>query len=983
MFPGEIIDQVLFVNSYFPLITVLMNPERWKQIDQLFQAALEREPNQRIAFLKQACMGDEALRQEVESMLVSYEQARSFIEKPALQAAPHLMGHQKTTSLIGRTIGPYKITGTLGMGGMGEVYLAEDSRLGRQVALKLLPAYLTQDPERVRRFKQEARAASALNHPNVATIYEIGEAEGTSYIAMEHVEGQTLDVKMRGQPLEATEIGDLGIQIADALDGAHAKEITHRDIKPANIMVTARGQVKVLDFGLAKMTRPGEEPVASSISTLVRTEPGRVLGTIQYMSPEQALGRQVDHRTDLFSLGVVLYEMATGRRPFTGTTASETMDRIIHAQPDAIARFNYSVPAELERIIRKCLEKDPERRYQSARELVVDLKNLKRESEPGAAAYEGVAPQRQRHLRRFIFAALALAVIVVIAFTVWKTQTGRGPTGATGALRTVQITTWPGLDIYPALSPDGNSIAYSSDHGGSFEIYVKPLTPGAREIQLTSDGDQNFEPAWSPDGKLIAYYSKNRGGIWRVPASGGVAYQLTEFGSRPAWSPDGALIAFQSYPLTDLDAISVGVTPPSTLWVVSSQSGEPTPITQVGNPPGGHGAPAWSPDGKRIAFVAYDGAKAGIWSASARGGDLRRMGPDSKWVYDPIYSPDGKNIYYGAVSELGNFVLFKLRLIPTSDEPVEIADTGSVRIKHLTISADGRKIAYSAPTMAGNLWSVPISPSSGGATGAPAPLTQEASYRKGLPLFSPDGKRIAYVEFRGGSNEDIWVVDADGKNPTQLSTNPANNWAPSWFPEGDRLAFQSNRQGKDGIWSIAPKSGREKLLVDPGQAIGFPRLSPDGKQIAFNSSKSGTLNIWTVPTEGGPPKQLTFDKESMGFPSWSPDGKFIALNLKRGEDTHVAIIPSSGGTPTQLTHDRGQSWPHSWSPEGDKIAFAGFRDGFWNVWWVSRNGGTQKRITNFSKLNEYVRYPAWSPLGNQIVFEYAETKSNIWTMMLK
>jgi len=586
-----------------------------------------------------------------------------------------------------------------------------------------------------------------------------------------------------------------------------------------------------------------------------------------------------------------------------------------------------------------------------------------------------------------LFSAIIVGAAVIAALIIWRIQIGPDQTQTTGVLRNIQVTTWSGLDVYPTLAPDGNSIAYSSDHNGSFEIYVRPLTPGANEIQITSDGQQNFQPSWSPDGKLIAYYSKKRGGIWEAPASGGTAKQLTEFGSRPAWSPDGSLLAFQSYGLTDLSATSIGAISPSTLWIVPTRGGDPRPLTQIGNPPGGHGAPSWSPDGSRIVFIASDANVSTIWTVSVKENELQRVTDRRALFYDPIYSPDGEHIYYGGVSEPGSFMLYKLRVSRSSGEaigvPVEVANTGLLRIKNLTISADGKTIAYSAPMMTGGILSISLSPVSSEATSAPVSITQGTNYRKALPNFSPDGRRIAYVDFRGGINQDIWVMDSDGKNPVQLTTDPAIDWAPSWFPDNDRIAFQSNRQGRQAFWSISTKSGKETLLVDPGLAIAFPMLSPDGKQIAFNSTKSGTINVWVVPVEGGEPRQLTFDDEQAGWPCWSPDGRLIAFQMKRGENTHIMAMPADGGTPIQLTSDQGQSWAHSWSQDGDKIVFAGQRNDVWNVFWVSRSTKEQKQMTTNSKLNAYVRYPAWSPLGNQIAYEYSQSVGNIWLLELK
>ncbi|MDQ3258323.1 MAG: serine/threonine-protein kinase, partial [Acidobacteriota bacterium] len=393
-----------------------MKAERWQKVERLYHAALECEPESRAAFLDDACAGDAELRREVTSLLAYQSRAENFIEVPAIEVAAEMMAEEPASAMVGHTISHYKIISSLGAGGMGEVYLAEDTKLGRKVALKLLPAFFTKDKERLRRFAQEARAASALNHPNVAHIYEIGEADGTSFIALEYVEGETLEAKIGGRPLDAAEMVDIAVQTTDALDAAHTKGIVHRDIKPANIMVTPRGGEKVLDFGIAKVTATQPD---SEASTQLKTSPGVVMGTVPYMSPEQALGRETDHRTDIFSLGAVLYEMATGRQPFSGANAVETIERITHAQPEAISRFNYDIPAEMERIIRKCLEKDRERRYQSAGELLIDLKNLQRDSSVQTVAAERAAPPRQSNWRPVTFALVAAVILAVVSVGVY------------------------------------------------------------------------------------------------------------------------------------------------------------------------------------------------------------------------------------------------------------------------------------------------------------------------------------------------------------------------------------------------------------------------------------------------------------------------------------------------------------------------------------------------------------------------------------
>ena len=282
-----------------------------------------------------------------------------------------------------------------------------------------------------------------------------------------------------------------------------------------------------------------------------------------------------------------------------------------------------------------------------------------------------------------------------------------------------------------------------------------------------------------------------------------------------------------------------------------------------------------------------------------------------------------------------------------------------------------------------NLWSLPTSPTSNEVTGVPVALTSGNLLRNALPAFSPDGKKIAYIVWRTGDDGRVWVIEADGKNASQLTTGANFAAFPSWSADGKQVFFSSGPAGRDQLWSISLDGGREKLLSDLGQGMEFMRASPDGKQIAFNSTKGGVINVWTAAIDGGPPKQLTFDKELAGFPFWSPDGQFIAFEMKRGEDTNLMLIPSGGGTPTQLTFDKGQNWTGTFSPDGDKILFAGQHNGVWNVYWVSRSTRQEKQLTHYAKLNTYVRYPNWSPLGNQIVYEYAETTGNVWMMELK
>lgn len=664
---------------------------------EIFDSALLRKPDERRSFVHEACGEDKTLLAEVESLLSSLDSASSFMETPAVAKVAAVIEAETKHLERGQNLGHYEIIEQIGEGGMGEVYLAEDTHLGRKIALKILPESVAQDGERMQRFVREAKSASALNHPNIITIYEIGKTNNTHFIATEYIEGETLRERIKGSPLKLKFALEIASQVAGALDAAHRAGIVHRDVKPENVMVRPDGLVKLLDFGIAKLTEK-ETNIDSEAATAIKaqTSAGMIIGTAAYMSPEQARGSQVDTRTDIFSFGVMLYEMLAGRPPFVGANALETIGSILNKEPVPLSRQIPDLPHEVERIINKALRKDREERYQTAKDLLIDLKDVKQDLEFQDKLERSTSPDASReqvsvrsgeratlattdeptvqteevkaasgtasvrHLiskleRKHTGILLALATLVIagIVFGLYKfINPNRAPTTSqsnlistetAGVLKTTQVTSWSGLDIFPAISPDGNSIAYSSDHQGSFEIYVKSFTPGSREVQLTSDGGQNFEAAWSPDGKMIAYYSKARGGVWVVPAQGGNAKQLTEFGSYPAWSPDGMFIAFQSSGISaDLGAIGSGALLTTTIWSIPSQGGAAKQITQVGTPPGGHGNPSWSPDGRHIAFTTYDPEKSEVWSVSVAGDDLKKIVSG----VDAVYSPDGKYIYF-------------------------------------------------------------------------------------------------------------------------------------------------------------------------------------------------------------------------------------------------------------------------------------------------------------------------------------------------
>lgn len=530
------------------------------------------------------------------------------------------------------------------------------------------------------------------------------------------------------------------------------------------------------------------------------------------------------------------------------------------------------------------------------------------------------------------------------------------------------------LELFPALSPDGRHLAYSSARSGRLELYVRPVD-GEGERQLTFDAKQNVQPAWSPDGRELAFHSKDRGGIWVVPASGGAPRLVADFGSRPAFSPDGRRIAFQSARLQDVAATASIAIAPSTIWVVPAQGGPARAVTSPGEPKGGHGAPAWSTDGSRLFFVSAEPrlTSAEIYSVAADGSGLKLVASGTR-LYDPVVLPGGRNLLFSGTVDGATYALGTVAA-DGSGPPVFLGPAGPDVPRHPSVSADGRRLAWSVLTTSGSLWKVPLEPASGLPTGPARELTPGAG-RSTWPAYAPDGRSIAFGRYLPGSSSDVWIMAEDGSAARQLVDTPATEYVADFFPDGRLLLFSDRVKRKFAFSTLDPATRQEQPLGLEAPDAGAPRLAPDGRRIAFHTKRSGiTLNVWVADVATGTQHQLTFDREFAGFPCWSPDSSLLAFQVRRGDDVVLATVAADGGTPALLTETRGLSWPFSFSPDGDRIAIAAYRNDSWNVAWVSRSSRKERLLTDNTRIDVYTRYPLFSPRGDALVFERAETRS--------
>jgi Tol biopolymer transport system component len=869
-----------------------MQTERWQEIDRLFDAALDLDASERDAFLDKACADDEELRREVESLLAAHLRADKFIESPAMETAARAAAARGDTFFaLGRQIGSYRVKALLGMGGMGEVYVAEDARLGRRVALKLLPPEFTHNAERIDRFEREARTASALNHPNIVTIYDVGQSDGTYFIATELVEGKTLrELMLQDRPDLKIAVNMIG-QIADALAAAHAAGIVHRDVKPENIMVRPDGYVKVLDFGLAKLTEP--ETMAHEVdnSTLIQhTETGAVMGTAAYMSPEQALGHEVDHRTDIFSLGVVLYELTSGKHPFRGPTAAATFDALLNREPPPPVESNPDISPQLERTILRALEKDRELRYQTASDLRAELKRWQRaqESSPTASTPTSTFLQlRAQRISRLTRArvvetavvAIPLFVIAALIFVGWSRSRQQPLPAPVKNLSFTQLTDQSGAEFFPSLSPDGKSVVYASKASGNWDLYQQRIG-GKNPRDLTADAKaDDTQPAYSPDGERIAFRSEREGGgLFVMGATGESVKRLTNFGYHPAWSPSGHEVTFSTHNIEDPNDRTQER---SDIWIVDAGTGEERQLT--GESVGDAAQPQWSPSGARIAYWSRrKGGQRDLWTIAATGGTPVAVTDDVDFDWNPVWSPDGKYLYFSS-DRGGQMNLWRVPIEEPTGKvtgPPESLTTPAPYAEHLSFSRDGRRAVYVSELSSKHILKANFNPDSAVLTTAPVAVT-EGSKHTAQPNLSPDGQWFVYST-QGDKQEDLFIIDKDGTGePRQLTDDHFKDRHPRWSPDGNRIVFYSDRGGTYEAWTInRDGSGLKQITFNNGLTVIYSFWSPDGSRLAYNLRDESCWIIeankpWAEQTPQRVPDPPNNNGVFRAF-SWSPDGRKLA-----------------------------------------------------------------------------------------------------------
>jgi len=992
--------------------------KHWQQIKAIFYSAQECEPADRARFLNRACGDDASMRQEVESLLAADETNEDFLGTPAYELMAGVLADKKTEFVAGQEVGPYTILSSLGTGGMGQVYLAQDSRLPRKVALKVLSVDVARDERRVQLFEHEAQAASRLNHPNVCMILEIGTApDGRRFIAMEHIDGLTLRDLMEQRRLTSAEALDVAIQVAAALAAAHAAGIVHRDIKPENIMLRPDGYMKVLDFGIAKLSenlpRLGE-PSAASTARL-STEPGMLMGTVRYMSPEQLREAPVDQRTDIWSLGVVLHEIVTGKTPFEAQTPNETIALILGKQSTEFD-FTDELPLEFQQLIKKALTKDRAERYQTVKELAADLKKVRREfrrrSEidrtPEQIAQEplilepsdssewprSIDPIRPTILFRLKSQAVSTADFLLTEIKEHKTTAVfTGITAIFAVLLVVpnlpRLSGWinrfresrqsaplqttnmspftnSGTSVCAAISPDGKSVAHVEKKDGKQQLVVS----GPRsDLVVVPLDDVNYRGVtFSPDGHYL-YFT-------RIEKSEfGILYQLALTDGSPRRIKDRVDSPIAFSPAGDRFAFVRSVSRGKYLLITAAVDGteEKVVATRANGDRLSVDGPSWSPDGKTIVCGAGSWDKRyhmNLIEVSLADGRERIVG-DRSWflVYQVAWLEDRSGLIISA-REQATSPSHLWRIPYPQGQPVKITHDPAADYRGVSLSRDTNTIVSVQSQRFTKIWTAP-----GGDAQRAKPVASIIGLGFGLD-WTANGK-IVYSSM-AGDHLNISLVDPDGSNKTQLTVNAGDNYTPATSPDGRFIVFSSNRTGNFNIWRMNARDSSDLKQLTFGDGDSYPSCSADSQWVFYDNQSSSEPTVWKVPIDGGDPVQLT-DKYAR-MPVVSPDNKFMACRyyVENGAKK-IAIIPVQGGLPVKLLPIDARLFQRvQWISNGHALTYIDIAKGVSNLKSYNLDDESTKQLTSF-RDDEIFAY-AWSPDNKQLACQRGAEVNDVITI---